>query len=192
MARRIILTTTIVLILSMTMLLGVVNADGEGKSPVDSSDDTVTAPLIVDCSQVQDTPTAHAILASQNLCGFGSSGQDVVQDGTVSGDCGLLTLRLIDLGGAKVRWRIIITSVLGTMVETNYKGRLSNLTHGTGALVSGGASNLSTIVWEDDQDIQIGAGWVFGEVTSASTVLSSGVGCTAAGFPTDTVAVTSW
>lgn len=130
--------------------------------------------MTLDCSSVPDTGAAKAALRRYHLCGEGAG--DIVAMGTVSNNCGDLSLTLANRGGGLMQWTGRITSRLGPFTSGSYAGQWSNTT-----TMRSGPVNRSrfgfTSDWVDSFAIGSGSGSVFGIITWASIQLWWGPFC---------------
>jgi hypothetical protein len=130
--------------------------------------------MLLDCSTVPDTGAAKAAVRRYHVCGGGSS--DITPMGTVSNNCGDLSLTLANRGGGLMQWTGRITSRLGPFSSASYTGQWSNTTS-----MRQGPVNRSrfwfTSDWVDSFAIGSGPGSVFGVITWASFQLWWGPFC---------------
>jgi hypothetical protein len=133
--------------------------------------------MVLDCSSVPDTGEAKAAVRRYRVCGGGGGGDGgITPMGTVSNNCGDLSLNVANRGGGLMQWTGRITSRLGPFTSATYTGQWSNTTS-----LRQGPVNRSrfwfTSDWVDSFAIGSGPGSVFGIITWASVQLWWGPFC---------------
>ena len=158
------------LLMSMTMVpAAVMAAPDPAKGPAGAG-----VSMHVDCSSVPDTKEARAATRRYHICEQSSGG--IAPMGTVSNNCGELSLNVSNRGGGLMQWTTRITSRLGPFTSGSYSGTWSNAT-----LFRQGPVNHSrfgfTSDWVDSFAIGTGAGSVFGVLSFAAIQLWWGPFC---------------